>query len=128
MAMNNNNRDYPVSNGLQLKEMLLEDWHPPDREALIDGVDERRVRATPRSRGRWAAQQRTPPGAIQPALGERLPRRALCSAPGLRPPRRAADSHGAFAIASRRPGTPRTRSSRRAGVDLYWAQAWTVED
>jgi hypothetical protein len=25
MAMNNNRRDYPVINGLQLKEMVLED-------------------------------------------------------------------------------------------------------
>ena len=28
--------DYPVINGLKLKEMLLEDWHPPDRERLVE--------------------------------------------------------------------------------------------
>jgi len=47
--MNNNNRDYPVRNGLQLKEMLLEDWHPPDREPLIDELAARRAREKPRS-------------------------------------------------------------------------------
>jgi uncharacterized protein YecE (DUF72 family) len=47
VAMNNNNRDYPVVNGLQLKAMLLEDWHPPDRAALIDELEERRTSATP---------------------------------------------------------------------------------
>jgi hypothetical protein len=40
--MNNNNRDYPVVNGLKLKEMLLEEWHPPDRHTLIKELDERR--------------------------------------------------------------------------------------
>jgi uncharacterized protein YecE (DUF72 family) len=55
MAMNNNNRDYPVRNGLRLKEMLLEDWHPPDREALISQLEERRPRAKPGSRRRSAA-------------------------------------------------------------------------
>ena len=33
-------------NGLKLKEMLLEDWHAPDREALIEELDERRSKAT----------------------------------------------------------------------------------
>jgi uncharacterized protein YecE (DUF72 family) len=55
MAMNNNNRDYPVRNGLKLKEMLLEDWHPPDREALIDTLEERRARGKSRPRRRTAA-------------------------------------------------------------------------
>jgi uncharacterized protein YecE (DUF72 family) len=55
MAMNNNNRDYPVRNGLQLKEMLLEDWHPPDREAVIAEFEKRRAGAKPRSRRRSAA-------------------------------------------------------------------------
>jgi uncharacterized protein YecE (DUF72 family) len=45
LAMNNNRRDYPVINGLRLKEMLLEDWHPPDREELIEELEERRARA-----------------------------------------------------------------------------------
>jgi len=48
LAMNNNRRDYPVTNGLRLKEMLLEDWHPPDREALIEELDDRRTRARAR--------------------------------------------------------------------------------
>ena len=39
-AMNNNNRDYPVINGLKRKEMRLEDWHPPDRETLIEELGE----------------------------------------------------------------------------------------
>ena len=43
--MNNNNRDYPVINGLKLKEMLLEDWHPPDRESLIEELEARRTRS-----------------------------------------------------------------------------------
>jgi uncharacterized protein YecE (DUF72 family) len=50
VAMNNNNRDYPVINGLKLKDMLLEDWHPPDRHALTKELDERRSRAKPRRR------------------------------------------------------------------------------
>jgi hypothetical protein len=42
--MNDNNRDYPVRNGMQLKEMLLENWRPPDRKALIAKLeDERRA-------------------------------------------------------------------------------------
>ena len=45
MAMNNNRRDYPVINGLQLKAMLLEDWHPPDRAALIEELEARRAEA-----------------------------------------------------------------------------------
>jgi uncharacterized MAPEG superfamily protein len=44
LAMNNNRGDYPVINGLALiKEMLLEDWRPPDRGALIDEFEERRA-------------------------------------------------------------------------------------
>jgi uncharacterized protein YecE (DUF72 family) len=43
VAMNNNNRDYPVRNGIQLKEMLLEDWQPPDRAALIEELEQRRA-------------------------------------------------------------------------------------
>ena len=42
LAMNNNNRNYPVINGLQLKQMLLEDGDAPNREALIKELDERR--------------------------------------------------------------------------------------
>ena len=56
LAMNNNNRDYPVINGLKLKEMLLEDWHAPDREALIEELDDRRSKVrTSRPRRRPAA-------------------------------------------------------------------------
>jgi len=43
MAMNNNRRDYPVINGLKLKEMLLEDWRPPHRQGLIEELEERPV-------------------------------------------------------------------------------------
>jgi uncharacterized protein YecE (DUF72 family) len=50
LAMNNNNRDYPVVNGLQLKEMLLEDWHPPDRAALTEEFEERRASRPHRTR------------------------------------------------------------------------------
>ena len=42
VAMNNNRGDYPAINGMQLKEMLLEDWQPPDRQALIEEFHERR--------------------------------------------------------------------------------------
>lgn len=54
LAMNNNRRDYPVINGLLLKEMLLEDWHPPDRAALIEELEARRatVKTTGKSRRR----------------------------------------------------------------------------
>ena len=45
LAMNNNRRDYPVINGLALKEMLLENWHAPDRNALIEELEERRSAA-----------------------------------------------------------------------------------
>jgi uncharacterized protein YecE (DUF72 family) len=54
-AMNNNNRDYPVTNGLKLKEMLLEDWHAPDRQQLIEELDERREKAKKRQRPRRPA-------------------------------------------------------------------------
>jgi uncharacterized protein YecE (DUF72 family) len=43
VAMNNNRRDYPVINGLRLKEMLLEDWHPPDRARLMEELEDRRA-------------------------------------------------------------------------------------
>ncbi len=54
LAMNNNRRDYPVINGLRLKEMLLEDWHAPDRAALIEELEARRatVKTTGKSRRR----------------------------------------------------------------------------
>jgi uncharacterized protein YecE (DUF72 family) len=55
LAMNNNNRDYPVINGLKLKEMLLEDWHAPDRQRLIEELDERREKARKRQRPRRPA-------------------------------------------------------------------------
>jgi uncharacterized protein YecE (DUF72 family) len=55
LAMNNNNRDYPVINGLKLKEMLLEDWHAPDRGQLIEELDERREKARKRQRPRRPA-------------------------------------------------------------------------
>jgi uncharacterized protein YecE (DUF72 family) len=56
VAMNNNRRDYPVINGMQLKAMLLEDWRPPDRDALIEELEERRAAARPkRRRARRAA-------------------------------------------------------------------------
>jgi len=43
-------------NGLKLKEMLLEDWHAPDREALIEELDDRRSKVrTSRPRRRPAA-------------------------------------------------------------------------
>jgi uncharacterized protein YecE (DUF72 family) len=44
LAMNNNRGDYPAINGMQLKQMLLEDWRPPDREALIEELEERRAK------------------------------------------------------------------------------------
>ena len=53
--MNNNNRDYPVTNGLKLKEMLLEDWHAPDREQLIEELNERHGKTTKRQRPRRPA-------------------------------------------------------------------------
>jgi uncharacterized protein YecE (DUF72 family) len=56
MAMNNNRRDYPVINGLKLKEMLLEDWHPPERQALIEELEERRSASkAPKKRRRGRA-------------------------------------------------------------------------
>jgi uncharacterized protein YecE (DUF72 family) len=44
VAMNNNRGDYPAINGMQLKEMLLEDWQPPDRAELIGALEERRAK------------------------------------------------------------------------------------
>ena len=56
VAMNNNRGDYPATNGMQLKEMLLEDWHPPDRDRLITELEERRAKARAlRQRPRRAA-------------------------------------------------------------------------
>jgi hypothetical protein len=49
--MNNNRGDYPAINGIQLKEMLLEDWHEPDRKALVVELDERRAKARAVRRG-----------------------------------------------------------------------------
>jgi uncharacterized protein YecE (DUF72 family) len=54
LAMNNNRRDYPVINGLRLKEMLLEDWHAPDRNALIQELEERRSAAKTKPKRRRA--------------------------------------------------------------------------
>jgi uncharacterized protein YecE (DUF72 family) len=44
IVMTSNRRDDQVINGLKLKAMLLGDWYPPDREALIDELDDRRSR------------------------------------------------------------------------------------
>jgi len=55
LAMNNNDRDYPVTNGLKLKEMLLEDCHAPDREQLIEELNERHGKTTKRQRPRRPA-------------------------------------------------------------------------
>ena len=44
VAMNNNRGDYPAINGMQLKEMLLEDWRPPDRATLVEALEERRAK------------------------------------------------------------------------------------
>lgn len=44
LAMNNNRGDYPAINGMQLKEMLLEDWRAPDRKPLVAEFEERRAR------------------------------------------------------------------------------------
>jgi hypothetical protein len=55
--MNYNRRDYPVINGLKLKEMLLEDCHPPDRKRLIEELEDGRAAskaARNRSRARAA--------------------------------------------------------------------------
>ena len=51
--MNNNRGGYPAVNGMQLREMPLEDWHPPDREALIRELEERHAKAR-------AARKRSP--------------------------------------------------------------------
>jgi hypothetical protein len=50
MAMNNNRGDYPAINGLELKEMLLEDWHAPDRQALLEELNDRRAAAKPKKK------------------------------------------------------------------------------
>jgi uncharacterized protein YecE (DUF72 family) len=55
LAMNNNRGDYPAINGLQLKEMLLENWHAPDRRALVEELDERRARAKRKRQAHRAA-------------------------------------------------------------------------
>ena len=59
LAMNNNNRDYPVCNGIQLKEMLLEDWHPPDRDVLVEEFEERRAAAKSIASSGWKPAQTT---------------------------------------------------------------------
>ena len=38
VAMNSNRGDYPAINGMQLKETLLEDWHPPGPGAARRGA------------------------------------------------------------------------------------------
>jgi uncharacterized protein YecE (DUF72 family) len=45
LQLNNNNRDWPAVNAIQLKEMLLEDWRPPDREQLVAELTERRKKS-----------------------------------------------------------------------------------
>jgi uncharacterized protein YecE (DUF72 family) len=56
LAMNNNRHDFSVINGLKLKEMLVGDWHPPDRQALIEELEERRSasKTTKKHRGHAA--------------------------------------------------------------------------
>jgi uncharacterized protein YecE (DUF72 family) len=58
VAMNNNRRDYPVVNAIQLKEMLLEDWRPPDRAALIEELEDRRARAKAGKKPRRSPRKR----------------------------------------------------------------------
>jgi uncharacterized protein YecE (DUF72 family) len=58
LAMNNNRRDYPVTNGLRLKEMLLEHWHPPDRDALIEELEDRRARGRDAKKSRRRTTKR----------------------------------------------------------------------
>jgi len=66
VAMNNHRGAYPEFDGMQLKEMLLEDWHPRDRKALVQSwmsaarnrgrgshVRQRRRVAAVRSRVLW---------------------------------------------------------------------------
>jgi uncharacterized protein YecE (DUF72 family) len=53
LQLNNNRSDFPAINAIQLKEMLLEAWHPPDREALVRELAARRAQA--RQRGRAPA-------------------------------------------------------------------------
>ena len=43
LMMNNSRQDSPVINGLKLKQMLVGSWHPPDRQALIEQLEERRA-------------------------------------------------------------------------------------
>jgi uncharacterized protein YecE (DUF72 family) len=52
VAMNNNRGDYPAINGMALKEMLAEDWHPPERDSLIEELKDRRARTRPTRHGR----------------------------------------------------------------------------
>lgn len=54
LQMNNNRRDYPAINGIRLKEMLLESWTPPDRDRLIQELEDRRARSRQRARTRAA--------------------------------------------------------------------------
>ena len=54
--MNNNRGDYPAINGMRLKEVLLEDWHPADRDAILRELEEHRAKHRPtRSSRRRAA-------------------------------------------------------------------------
>ena len=55
VAMNNNRRDYPVTNGVPLKQMLLEDWRPPDHAVLVAELNERREKARRPTRHRRRA-------------------------------------------------------------------------
>ncbi len=43
VAINNNRRDYPVVNGLQLKRRLDRAWKEPDRDQLIEKLRGRRT-------------------------------------------------------------------------------------
>ena len=60
LAMNNNRGDYPVVNGIALKEMLSEDWHPPDRAELVEEMEARRAQARARRAPRRRAARRQP--------------------------------------------------------------------
>jgi Protein of unknown function DUF72 len=62
LAMNNNRGDYPAINGIALKEMLSEDWHPPDRAELVDELEARRAR---KKRTR-AGGPKAPRGGVNP--------------------------------------------------------------
>jgi uncharacterized protein YecE (DUF72 family) len=46
LKLNNNRGDHPAINAMQLKEMLLEDWRPPEREQVVDELQRRRRAGT----------------------------------------------------------------------------------